>query len=272
MKLARALQHPERDVYASAFLRGGTSATAVFGTWGSVTDGEFAISIDGVAYDVTGIDFTGVADMDDVAAQIQSSLRAATGGSEVVVWETDHFVIISGVTTSSSAVSKASTVSGGSGTDISGAGGTAYMDADAGASDEEVGAAALGYQTLTTSFSTLGRQFSIAHAGQMSLKMVHKARASGKTMTYYIEVSDDKIDVAEGSSTWHPIGAQDNAGGSPAVLTDEDYQITTPSSADTSDDERVPLRYTDTAMKARILVKGSEYGGRCKSTLALVEH
>ncbi len=111
----------------NAYLTGGSSATAVAATWEAVTDGEFAISKDGTAYDITGIDFTGVTDMDEVAAVIQAAVRTATGNRETVVWDTDHFVI-----TGKISVSVTSAVSGGSGTDISGAGATEFLDGETG--------------------------------------------------------------------------------------------------------------------------------------------
>lgn len=122
----------------NAYLTGGTSATSVVATWVAVTDGEFAMTIDGTAYDITGIDFSsGVSDMDDVASAIQTAIRAATGDSHTTVaWSTDHFVITARIS-----ITVASAVSGGSGTDISGAGATAFMDADVGAADEVVTAA-----------------------------------------------------------------------------------------------------------------------------------
>lgn len=117
-------------VYTPAYLTGGSSATSNYATWEAVTDGEFAITIDGTARDITGIDFTGVTDMDEVAAAIQAAVRAVTSGTETVEWDTDHFVISSGDATSSSAVSVTSAVSGGAGTDISGVGATAYLDGE----------------------------------------------------------------------------------------------------------------------------------------------
>ena len=112
----------------NALLTGGTSATAVAATYAAVSDGEFAITIEGVAYDITGIDFTGAATMDAVAVIIQAAIRAATGNDyETCVWDTDHFII-----TVRKTITVASAVSGGSGTDISGAGGTAFMDSDTG--------------------------------------------------------------------------------------------------------------------------------------------
>ena len=130
---------------AAGYLTGGSSATSVAGTWAAVTDGEFAITIDGVAYDITGIDFSAahadgaVADMDDVADRIQTYIRAGTGNEETVVWSTDHFVITSTVARVSGYVSVTSAVSGGSGTDISGVG-TAFMDSETGRGTATAGA------------------------------------------------------------------------------------------------------------------------------------
>lgn len=120
----------------NAYLTGGTSATAVAATYAAVTDGEFAITIDGVAADITGIDFTGAADMDAVALIIQTALQAEFGTHVTCVWDTDHFLITSRIS-----ITVTSAVSGGSGTDISGAGATAFMDSDVGAGDEAVTAA-----------------------------------------------------------------------------------------------------------------------------------
>jgi len=120
------------EIYAPAYLTGGTGAETNTAIWDSVSDGEFAITINGVAYDITGLDLTGITDMDDVAAVIQAGIRAATSSTETCVWSTDHFVITSADTTSSSAITVTSAVSGGTGTDISGAGASNYMDCDSG--------------------------------------------------------------------------------------------------------------------------------------------
>lgn len=120
-------------VYIPAYLTGDTGAQSGFGFWGAVTDGSFKISIDGAAYNLTGISFLGVVSMAAVAAVIQIKIRAATGHLETVIWATDHFIITSANTTSSSAVSVTSTISVGVvGTDISGAGASDWMDCDAG--------------------------------------------------------------------------------------------------------------------------------------------
>lgn len=124
----------------NAFLTGGAGATAVIATWNAVSDGEFSITIDGVARDIIGLDFSLAGDMDAVAAIIQAGIRAVTLASEICVWDTDHFVIIA-----VSAITVTSAVAGGTGTDISGAGATAFMDSDVGngvvtdAADREFG-------------------------------------------------------------------------------------------------------------------------------------
>lgn len=120
-------------------LTGGTSATSVIETWNAVSDGEFAITIDGTAYDIIGLDFSEAADMDAVAAIIQAGIRAETGSTETVVWSTNKFII-----TGSKSVTVTSAVDGGSGTDISGVGATTFMDCEDG-----VGTPTTGWRNVT---------------------------------------------------------------------------------------------------------------------------
>ena len=99
-----------------------------------MSDGSFRITIDGTAYNVDAIDFTtlgGGDAMSDCATIIQTALRAATSGTETVAWSTDHFVITSAITTSTSQVSVATTSTGTVGTDVSGEA-TAWMDCESG--------------------------------------------------------------------------------------------------------------------------------------------
>lgn len=113
---------------ANATLTGANTATAVVATWEAVTDGEFAITIDGVAYDITGLDFTAAGSMAAIAAIIQEALNDAANVDYITVaWATNHFVI-----TARTQVSVTSAVSGGSGTDISGAGATTFLDGETG--------------------------------------------------------------------------------------------------------------------------------------------
>lgn len=118
--------------YTPAYLTGGTSADGTYTNWIAVSDGEFTITIDGVARNVTGCDFSSVTSMADVATVIQTAIRALTSSTETVTWSTDHFIISSVDTTSSSAITVTSTYGGGSGTDISGAGASDWMDCDTG--------------------------------------------------------------------------------------------------------------------------------------------
>jgi hypothetical protein len=119
----------------NATLTGGTSATSVIATWNAVKDGEFAITIDGTAYDITELDFSEAADMAAVAAIIQAAIRAKTELNETVVWSTNKFVI-----TSKTAITVTSAVDGGSGTDISGVGATTFMDCEDGVGTPAAGA------------------------------------------------------------------------------------------------------------------------------------
>jgi hypothetical protein len=120
------------DTYTPAFLTGDTGAEALWNNWVVITDGSFRITVDGSAVNVDAIDFSAVTSMATVASTIQAALRTATSGSETVVWSTNKFIITSGDTTSSSAITVTTTSTGTVGTDISGAGASDWMDADTG--------------------------------------------------------------------------------------------------------------------------------------------
>jgi len=113
----------------AALLTGDTGAQATFGTWAAVTDGSFGITIDGTAYNIDAITFAGDGSMADVAATIQTAIRAATSSTETVAWSTNKFIITS-VDNSSSAITVTRTSTGTVGTDISGAGAADWMDCD----------------------------------------------------------------------------------------------------------------------------------------------
>jgi hypothetical protein len=132
------------SVYTPALLTGGNAATAVLATWTAVTDGSFRITIDGTLRNITGLTFAGCTTMAMVAGRIQNGIRAATGSLETCTWSTDHFVINSVNTTSSSAITVTSATGGG--TDISGVGATTFMDAEVAVGT--VTAAALSYTSL----------------------------------------------------------------------------------------------------------------------------
>jgi len=119
-------------VYTPGYVTGDTGAQSLFEVWNDVTNGSFRATIDGTARNIDAINFTGDASMADVAATIQAAIRAVTAGTETVVWSTDHFVLTSGNTTSSSQFSVLTTSTGTVGTDISGAGAADWLDADTG--------------------------------------------------------------------------------------------------------------------------------------------
>ena len=105
-------------IYTPAYLTGGTNGSADYTVWALIADGEFNITLDGVNNDIIGLDFSSVASMSDVATVIQTGIQTVFS-SGACGWATDHFMMASTDTTSSSTITVTSSVSGGSGTDIS---------------------------------------------------------------------------------------------------------------------------------------------------------
>ncbi len=98
-------------------------ALPTLATMQAVTDGSFTIAIDGVSNNITGLDFSGDTDFDDVAATIQTAVRAiASGGftNATVVVESSRLIVTSGTTGAASSVSVLGSVDPSTGTDISG--------------------------------------------------------------------------------------------------------------------------------------------------------
>lgn len=89
-----------------------SSAQQVMTNWTSITSGGFQITIDGVAKSLTGLDFSAAANLNAVAAIIDTALTGAT-----VVWNGAQFIVTSATTGVSSAVTYATAPV--SGTDIS---------------------------------------------------------------------------------------------------------------------------------------------------------
>lgn len=133
------------ETYTPAYLTGGSSAESNVALWDSISDGSWRQTINGMTYNFDGTNFTAthpdgiVTDMHGVAERIQSKIRSVTGGLETCTWETDHLLITSADTTSSSEVSVTSTSTGTVGTDISGAGASDWMDCDTGNGTETAG-------------------------------------------------------------------------------------------------------------------------------------
>jgi len=124
------VRHNQSTAFTPAFLTGGSLATTVIATWNAVTNGTFNITIDGVARSITWLNFSTDTTMAQIASRIQTAIRALTLSTETVVFSVNFFTISSANTTSTSAITVTSAQ--GSGTDISGAGGTAFLDAETG--------------------------------------------------------------------------------------------------------------------------------------------
>lgn len=120
------------QVQTAGYLVSGEDTEDDIDVWKEVADGEFKITIDGVAYDIIGLDFSGITSLSDIANIIQAGIRSETDGNETVIIEEGAFKIISGTRGKDSQVSVTSAVTLGEGTDISGATTTEsnYLDAN----------------------------------------------------------------------------------------------------------------------------------------------
>jgi hypothetical protein len=109
---------------ASAYLTGGSGAEDDYTVWAAISNGSFAATFNGMAFSITGIDFSLVGSMSDVQDVINTAISGKTGGLASGTWSTDHFVF---TVNESTGFNNAITVfsSAGVGTDISGA---SYMD------------------------------------------------------------------------------------------------------------------------------------------------
>ena len=86
----------------------------------AITSGSFHVSVDGVAHDITGLNFSAVLNLNGAASVIQTALDTQYSSSVKCVWGSNNsrFDIVSATTGATSSVSYASTVSG-TGTDVS---------------------------------------------------------------------------------------------------------------------------------------------------------
>lgn len=86
-------------------------------TWEAITDGSFVISIDGDPVTLSGIDFSGVTNLNGVASEIQTVLTAAEPGA-TIVFDGGRFIVRSSTTGATSTVGYATDHT--TGTDIAG--------------------------------------------------------------------------------------------------------------------------------------------------------
>lgn len=202
---------------AAAYLTCGTAGTSTPATWAAITDGEFTVTIDGTSRDITAIDFTGDASMTDVAATIQARIRAITSGSEVVIWDTDHFVITSGITGSESEISVLSAVGGGVGTDISDTGfmngrtgnGTATAGTWAGIGRDTQGL----YLKLGDHLKVEGGNLSVIVTSTSANNKIPVTNGSGKLDESFLNLTDAQATTLTGgfgtnADTLHSHGAR----------------------------------------------------------------
>lgn len=122
-------------------------------------------------------------------------------------------------------------------------------------------------QSLTSSYVTLGSQFDVASAGQLSIKMRHKATAGAQTMSFILYESDDGMDVAEEDSVWHRVGMQTDTAG---ALAEEQFEYTSNAAADTNWRGMVSLVLPIVAKKMRIQVKSASNLGQALASIGFL--
>lgn len=145
--------HPEEiqfgrfaDDAIAALIECGDSPETDFEVWKLISDGEFAITIDGGLVELTGLDFTSVTSLADVAAVIDTAL-AANGDCYHLI---NRFNINSGTTGAASTITLLSTVAIPAGTDISG---EDYLNGDVLVGPTNLGGSVLSQGQIAEEFS-----------------------------------------------------------------------------------------------------------------------
>lgn len=111
---------------SKALLEGGSSPLTDLDTWKAVADGEFKITIDSTVQNVSGLDFSSVTSLDDVASVIQAGLDGEDNLA-TCYFLINRFNFQSKTTGATSTITLLETVDTPVGTDISG---TGFLDAD----------------------------------------------------------------------------------------------------------------------------------------------
>lgn len=91
--------------YTPAYITWWSGVDTTLSSRTSITQWGFKMKIDWVTRTISWIDFSSVTSMNDVASAVQTAIRASTSSTETVVRDTDHFVISSADTTSTSSIS-----------------------------------------------------------------------------------------------------------------------------------------------------------------------
>jgi len=135
------------DADSAALIECGSSPELDVDTWKAVSDGEFAVTIDGGSVEVASLDFSSVTSLDDVASVIDTGL-GANGSCYFLI---NRFNINSATTGASSLITLLDTVGTPAGTDISGA---SFLDGDVIVSPTNLGGSVLSQGRVLETFST----------------------------------------------------------------------------------------------------------------------
>ena len=94
----------KQNVAATAGYGIGGSEPADIATLKAVTAGGFKLYVDGTAYSISSVDLSSSATLSAVASALQTKIRAATSGSEVVAVDNGKIKITSGTTGATSSI------------------------------------------------------------------------------------------------------------------------------------------------------------------------
>lgn len=133
------------DADTAALLETGDSSQSGLAVWQAITDGEFAITIDGTLDEPAALDFSSAASMADVATVITTGLTQGT-----CLWRDGRFVFVSPTTGASSTITLLDTVATPAGTDISG---TGFLDGDIAKSPTNLGGSVLSQGQVAETFA-----------------------------------------------------------------------------------------------------------------------
>lgn len=94
----------KQNITATAGYAIGGSEPADIATLKAVTTGAFKLYVDGTAYSISSVDLSSAATLAAVATALQTKIRAATSGSEVVAVDNGKIKITSGTTGAASSI------------------------------------------------------------------------------------------------------------------------------------------------------------------------
>ena len=94
----------KQNITATAGYAIGGSEPADIASLKAVTTGAFKLYVDGTAYSISGVDLSAVTALSGVASALQTKIRAATSGSEVVAVDNGKIKITSGTTGAASSI------------------------------------------------------------------------------------------------------------------------------------------------------------------------